>query len=71
MSEPRLFTEEEVRKIVEEEVLKNLRVSGWAGLESNCGYSHVNGGASATWNGQTIGRKSESKRLVNAPVQTV
>jgi hypothetical protein len=57
---------------VAEEVKKHLRVSGWAALESNgCGYSHVNGGASATWDGETLGRKSEPRNRNDSPVRTV
>lgn len=71
MSEPKLFTEEEVIEIVKREVMKNLRVTGWAGLESNgCGYSHVTGGASASWNGERIGDKPREIRRDDSPVKT-
>ncbi len=68
----RMFTEAQVREIVAEEVKKHLRVSGWAALESNgCGYSHVNGGAFASWDGEVLGRESAPRNKNSSPVQTV
>lgn len=73
MSEPKLFTEDEVRAIVAEEVKKHLRVSGWAGaVDNGCGYSHIKGGASATWDGKTLGEKERTPdRINNSPVRMV
>ncbi len=60
MSEPKMFTEEEIRQIIKEEVMTHLKVSGWAGLESNgCGYNHVTGGASARWDDEKLVKKNE------------
>lgn len=66
--EPRLFTEEEVTKIVEREIKNCLRVIGWAGKEGNgCGYSHIKGGANLYWKDKLIGTRSEIKNEDSSP----
>ena len=68
-SEPKMFTESEVRKIVEEEIKKHLTVSGWAGaVDNGCGYRHVQGGASAYWKGKELGGKNDRPKISHDPI---
>ena len=72
MSEPKLFTEDEVREIVKDEVMKHLKVTGWAGaVDNGCGYHHVQGGADAYWDKEKIGDTHERPELSRKPVSVV